>query len=560
MKNLITLMTLLWLGSALYAQKVDLDGEPVPVHYLRLPDRPFPVSYQSYSVIISTRPGDLAAFGMSENSLLRYTNVPGYKKVPQGGNFNLEVSLADFKYDGSAEVKSETSTSKDKSGKEVKTTTYFSTVRYSQPLTLRVRNEDNKTLLDRSWLETPREYKSSQYATYKEAQTFQNDQLRQAVAKKNQAEILAAMGQIQSLLSEQYGYPAIKGQIKLEILDSDKHPDYAGFQEAYQTAKKAFEAMRPDEPLDAVKKGVQPAIAYFDQQKDKYDVSEKSGKKLKYACLYDLALMHFWLEDFDKATQYANAVVENDYEPKSGKRLLEDITDLKTSMEKCGHNTRHFKVELDTVAMTAATETVVYDSDKTLREEAYKDEKKSIGANTVEMPGVIYYTDGTESSGTFVMDGPQRAFADKSNTRFSVETAQNAYVSVPDFRKISRFTIGDRLFRMVPFKSANTANLGGKASPQIMEVLYESPKIAAYLAYTGDNRGLNNPAEYVIHNIGDNTLTSLNSLKFAINLNKGIRKEYGDCKAVEEVLDKDGFKRNPEGIVQLAKLLEGCMK
>lgn len=559
MKNFYTLLLALLFVSSLTAQKVDLDGEPVPVHYLRLPDQPLPAAYQFFSVIISSKPGDLAALGLSEASLLKYTTVPGYKKIEKGGNFNLEITLDDFKYIGGPEIKTESSTTKDKSGKETTTYSYHVISKYAQPLTLKVRNEEDKKLLERIWMEREREYRSENYGNRKELEQFVKNNLRGAVAKKVQGEILSAMREIQSLVSERYGYPDVKNQVKLEILDSDKHPDYTGFQNAYTVAKSAFGVMHPTAPLDSVKMLVKPAIAYFDQQKDKYDASEKSGKKLKYACLYDLALLYFWLEDFDQASTYANAVITNDYEPKSGKRLLEDIEELKASMQKCGHTTRHFPMEItavDSVVLEAVTETV-YDSDKSLRVEAYKDEKKDIGASTVELPGMIYYTNGQESRGTFLLDGPQRSFEDKSNTRFSVESAENAYVSVPNFGKVSRFTMGDRQYRMMSFKSAN-AGIGGKAEMHIMEVLYESQKIAAYLAYTGERRSLINPAEYVLHNIADNEMTSLNSIKFALNLNKGIGKVYGDCKAVKDVLDKDGFKRTPASIAELAKLIESC--
>lgn len=561
MKNVCTFLFLLLFASTVPAQKVDLDGEPIPVHYLRLPDQPLPASYQFYSVIVSSRPGDLAAFGLTEATLLKYAKVPGYKRIEKGGNFNIEISLADFQYVGSPELKTESSTTKDKSGKETTTYTFYVTSKYKQMLTLRVRNEDDKKLQDRTWLEFDREYKSEKYGNRKEAEAFLKDGLRVAVAKKVQGEILAAMSEIQALLAEKYGYPEVKQQVKLEILDSEKHPDYANFQNAYTVAKSAFGAMTAATPLDSIKIMATPAINFFDRQKDQYDAGEKSGKKLKYACLYDLALMHFWLENFDQATTYANAVIANDYEPKSGKRLLEDIEELKASMQKCGHPSRHFptQMEVDSAKLESVAGTS-YDSDKSLRVEAYKDQKKNVSSSTVEVPGVIYYKDGQESHGTFLLDGPQRVFEDKANTRFSVETAENAYVSVPRYDKVSRFTMGDRQFRMVAFKSANTASLGGKADMQIMEVLYESPKIVAYLAYTGDARGLNNPAEYVILNVAENDMTSLNSMKFALNLNKGIGKVYGDCPAVREVLDKDGFKRAPESIANLAKLIETCLK
>ena len=88
----------------------------------------------------------------------------------------------------------------------------------------------------------------------------------------------------------------------------------------------------------------------------------------------------------------------------------------------------------------------------------------------------------------------------------------------------------------------------------------DSPKVAAYLAFAGDNDGVTNPPEFVIQKIAEQQFISLNGLKFALDLNKGIRKNFDDCPAAVEAATKDEFKRKSEDIVRLAKMLEECTK
>jgi hypothetical protein len=377
------------------------------------------------------------------------------------------------------------------------------------------------------------------------------------ISKKRQEDLLRLMADIQRQVAQKYGYTPLKDKTELWILDSEKHPDYAGFQQAYKTAQTAFGTMRSEAPVDSVVLLAKPAFDYFSAQISTYNPEEKGQKKLKYACLFNLAQMHFWTENYKAATDYANQVIANDYDPKDGKRLLEDIADVQASLEKCKKTTRHFAVVVDTVAEEKAKETV-YDSDKSLRVEAYKDEQKGVSATTVEKVGKIVYTNGKEINGSFLMDGPTRFFADKANTRFSTESENSAVAYVPDFSKLSSFSIGEDLYRCIPFKSALSAQIGGKPSVEIMQVVYESPKVVIYLAYTGDRRSVAFPAEYAILKVKDNEMISLSGLKFALNLEKGLQKEFSDCKPVIEQIEKGGFKRNNTSMAELGKLLDSC--
>ncbi len=541
------------------AQKIDLDGQKLPIQYLRMPKKPFPAEYKYYSATLSAKPNDLPRIGMSEKSVLKYAVVPGFKKIDKGGDFNIEVSISDFHYEGNAEIKSSTTTTKDKAGKEVKTTTYWVETRFLHSLSAKVQDKTEKALYQKTWNDLVQTCNSRQFNTHKEAGDYIKNGASSDVGKQDQDAMYRALGTMQQELAKIFGFTTMNETFKIQVLDSKKHADYEGFQRAYQDAKAAFATMRADRPLDSVRILAQPAFDFFDKQKDTYDAADKAGKKLKYACLYNLALMHFWLENFDQAETLANAVVANDYDPKDGKRLLEDIQEQRADLERCKRSSSHFVLEFSEEEVAGAAE-VEFRTDAGLRVEAFKDDKKALRAGGQEHEGTMLVK-GQEMKGVFLLDDPNFIGFDK-NVRFAVESDKNVYFPRMDWKNTTEFTFNNRRFKCLPFKSANQLSIGSKASTEIMEVLYESPTVMAFLAYTGEQRTLNNPPEFVIYKVSDMEMISLNGMKFAMNLNNGIKKAFGDeCPNVAAETEKDGgFKRNKEGIARLAEMLDACWK
>ncbi|MBC7775991.1 MAG: hypothetical protein H7246_11200 [Phycisphaerae bacterium] len=557
-KHFQILLAALFFTLPVQAQKVDLDGEKVPVQYLRMPKKPFPADYKYYSAIVSAKPNDLPRIGMSEKSVLQYAVVPGYKKVEKGGDFNIEVSLGDFRYEGNAEIKTNTTTTKDKSGKEIKTTTYNVETKFVHTLSAKLQDKTDKVLYQKSWNEYPQVCKSANFNSSTEAAKYIKDGAGRDVGKQDQDAIYAALANMKEDLARTFGYTPITENFKLQILDTEKHPDYAGFQQALKDANAAFATMRADKPLDSVRILSQSAIAFFEKQKDKYDAADKAGKKLKYACLYDLGLLHYWLENFDQAETFAQAVVANDFDPKDGKRLSEDIAEQRANQTRCSRSSSHFAMEFkeEEVAVVAEKE---FKTDAGLRVEAFKEDKKALSENGKEFPGSLY-SNGEEGKGSFLLDDPNFIAFDK-NVRFAKDMEKNVYVFRPDWKKITEFSFDGRRFKCLPFQSASEMSFGSKTTTQVMEVLYESPTVMAFLAYTGEQRGLNNPPEYVIYKVSEMDMISLSGMKFALNLNKGIRKAFDACPDVVAASEKDGgFERNKAGITRLAEMLDSCWK
>ena len=177
----------------------------------------------------------------------------------------------------------------------------------------------------------------------------------------------------------------------------------------------------------------------------------------------------------------------------------------------------------------------------------------------MEEPGMVYLSDGRQLKGAMVLDGPVRYFGDQSNTQFFLENDDKTFVSLIDFNQVSKFSIGSRMFLCIPYKSAVRAYPDGvKAKVEILEVIYQSAKIVLYLAYTADRRSLDSPPEYAVLKVADNETTSLNGYSFSRDLKKGLKKAFGDCKPLLEVLDKEELKRNNTDMIRLAKILEAC--
>jgi hypothetical protein len=581
--RIILLFLVVFAAQPAVCQKADLDGKRVPVYFVRLPKKPFPTTYETYSASFSADPANLRAVGLREQYFLEQIVVPGFRKIAEGGHFNVLVTLTDYKQDPTERVTG-TTKGKDSAGKEIDVTTYHAQSRYTHNVQLLVRSQDNPKI-EETWItEGQRTYKSSGFKTAKELSDYiSSGKFGKDVAQHNQEALMAAMTRVRAHLAETYGFTPQGAWAPVQYLDSEKHPDFAGFQTAFNAAKAALEAVQAEQPLDKARALAEPALAYYDQQKDKYDAADKTGRKLKYACLNNLMLLHFWLENLDQATTYANALVANDYDEKDGKRLLEDIDELKAQFRVSGRTTRHFVVDRGEPTATAATgaaaavatavggegtptaaavpaSNVEYSDDSAERKQARKEKALGLTPNTERYAGTITGTDGKETEVQFLVENPRaigNLFGATGNVRYAIDLGAAYRVQRIDKSKVVRFSFDGRSFVITQFKSANSVNIG--ASKAILEIIYESEKIAAYVAFTDTNDGLGNPAEYVIENRKDQTMTSLNGLKFAMNLNKGIKKVYDFCPAAIEQADKDGFKRNVEDVTRLAKLLEGCL-
>ena len=66
---------------------------------------------------------------------------------------------------------------------------------------------------------------------------------------------------------------------------------------------------------------------------------------MRYASYYNSANLYYQFGMLDKATEYANKVIDNDYDKKDGKSIIKKSIKLKKLFDKNKTTTRNFKIE-----------------------------------------------------------------------------------------------------------------------------------------------------------------------------------------------------------------------
>ena len=327
----------------LHAQTVTIGHESAPVSYYRIPDRPLDASYKTYSAEISTRGGELFRTGLSEGSLEDEYLIPsGYKKVYPPGDVHIEATIGEFRA-YSERTNTHQTKSKDKDGKEVVRVHYYLELRYSQPIYFEVTDKKGRTLEDEYVFHTTDDqtWRSSNYNSLSDLDRYWRSNRTYKLAELQKDRIREGLKIVYDRINDLYGYRLINESDRFEKIGKKKHPLYAGYDNAVETIKKAFKLMSADKGLSEVKKAVQPAIDFYTKSDATCKAGTKDEVKLKHIGLYNLALIHFYLEDFEKARMYSNAILDFDAKDRDAKNLIDQIDYVEASLQRANRKSRH---------------------------------------------------------------------------------------------------------------------------------------------------------------------------------------------------------------------------
>ena len=347
MKRFLFIVTLLIYGLTAVAQRVDLDRFSFSANYRNLPREPLDTSYKTYTVFLETGP-----MMRSLNQEDEYSNrvyISGWRLIPYDAHLRISLNLEDVLIENS-EVKTNVQILKDKTGKEIgKKTTYQSQVTYT--FAAKIRISDYKGNLIKQEVIASRQNKkthlSPEYQSEVEANSYTRFGFLTVLNQLNQQTFAQTVANLSENLTYRYGYPERTVTDFMWVLNSRKHPEYDGFQRAWMNVRQSMTEMSANEPLDNVREKLKPAIAYLNQLKKRYASDDKSDKKIRYACYFNLSKIYFYLDEPDLAMKEAGELVINGYDTKDGKLLEAQSLDLKAIMKQSKMKTRHFPVDIE---------------------------------------------------------------------------------------------------------------------------------------------------------------------------------------------------------------------
>jgi hypothetical protein len=336
-------IVVLFATQVINSQPVTIGHESAPVEYYRMPDEPLDPSYKTYSAEISMRSNEWLRTGMTISSLANeYIVLEGYDKVFTNGDVHIEAVIGEFNVYGERRGTQQTK-SKDKDGKEITRTTYYLELRYSLPMAFEVHDKKGRVIHDEYiyHITDDQTWRSTNYSSMSELDRYWRSGRNMKLSELQKNRIRQGMSLIRDKINNLFGYQLINETERFEKIGRKKHPLYTGYHTAVETVKKAFKLMDANRDLSEVKKVVQPAIDFYKAQDATCKAIDKETIKLKHIGLYNLALIHFWLEDFDNARNYAEAIYLFDPKDKDAKRLLEEIDYVTHSLHKAKKTSRH---------------------------------------------------------------------------------------------------------------------------------------------------------------------------------------------------------------------------
>ncbi|MDP4292520.1 MAG: hypothetical protein Q8908_15685 [Bacteroidota bacterium] len=350
MKKLFALSGFMLFISAVYAQRVDLDRFNFSVSYRDFPENPLPQAYKTYNVRLEASPS--LGLGYSVLNLENNILVEGLRKVEGTGHVTFLLMMDDLVFDRPETIE-RINTSRDKQGREIRTSFFATQLTYSFAARMSVYDYkgntivSNKILFDRGNKMT---FKTPESNSPQEASTYYNNKfndVRSSIAGQLTATVVTQANQ---WLNNEYGFPARRVNDILWILNNKRHKAYGDQQKAWNDFKNVVVLMNENEPLDKVKLKMQPVIDYFEKVKSQYISTDKEDRKMRYASYYNLAKIYLYLDEPEKAMVEADALAMNDFDERDGKMLHEAAVLLENKLRKNNADSRHFAVNVSDYA------------------------------------------------------------------------------------------------------------------------------------------------------------------------------------------------------------------
>ena len=505
------------------AQSADLDKEYFKTSKVNLPSKPIlDDNKRTYSINV--------------NSI----NIPGFSKVKNSGTLDLKFTFHGIKT-GEVSINKEKHEKKDDDGNVISTSyTYTANTSYSSSATLSVNNAEHGESYDKSYSESVN-YSSKSFNSYSKAQDhFNNNRytIRNEYKSNHRNQFI---NNVKSYLLEKYGYEIESHNREFFwILGSKKHPEYAKHHEAYETLKTAFDKMKYNESVESLKTEVQPVIDYFNSVIPNYEGTKRKIRKVRYASYYNIAKIYYYLDEPEKVKEYADKIIENDFDKGDGKyfnkigdKLIKDFDANKTK-------TRHFEVLTEDLSNEVEAENVAVKTNDIEINQAYLITKENdttlVDIKTSDMGTIAYNLKTVE------YDNNGTPFGTK--VRKAKSCKELVFIDGDHYRNIK--------FKESSIKSGELnvgqAVLGG-ASEKLCKVLFESEKINLYLF---------NQKELVIFPAGKEKGKSTLSSGYVFGFKKNLSKLAEGCPEIQEKVANKEYKNNAEDLTLFCKELSSC--
>lgn len=528
MKNAyLSLLVLVFSSVTVFSQRANLDRAYFDVSYVKLPTKPIEDSAKR-------------TFSANRNAIL----ISGFTRVRTNGHLQVN-HVFNGTTNGELDIKRTKKEKKDKNGNVTSVTysyrihvEYVSTGGFSVVNTVNPQDNYQTNYRERS------NYVSQVFNSYNKASLYYRNN-RYTIKRRYRNEHRSAMeAAINRYLNDTYGYEIKNHNDQFWILGSTKHPEFDNHKDLFSRAKSVFDKMNHAQPVDALRAEFEPIIQDFESIIPKYPGTKKREKKMRYASYYNIAQIYYYMDQPEKAKEYAQKLIDNDYDKSDGKRMIRSANSMIDKLKLNGMSSRHMEVitknianlprekdddpVVETKPVTKKTVSEAYLISKSNDTLLVNIRNKSIASIGYDIKVAVY-----DESGNIM--GTKSIKADKSKELLFVDGTHYKNIN---FKEAS----GKKV-------ESDATSIFSGASEKLCKVLYESDKIGLYIF---------NNKEIVFLQPGSEKGKSTMSPGFVFGFKKNLKKMAKGCPDLLEKVNDKQFKNNEQSLIQFCKELTSC--
>lgn len=524
------------------AQSTDIDKEPIEINYVRLPEKPVLNDANRTFSVLSLN-SEVLTQSLPELYFESEIKLSGFTKLNNDAFIAIQSKLIDVTLI-SNDIDSTPKSRTDKDGKVTRWTEYKTIIKYRTEGSVTVTSADQS--INEVFTFNGNKTKSSKvFDNYESARAFRNSN---AIKTLRINFIKNVISTVNSRISSLFGYKEIKSKKNLWVLDSKKHPEYENHKTNFKIVEEAFSKMKSYESLDNLKLEVKPALDYYKSILSKYEGKDRKSKKLRYASLYNIGWINYYLDNPDETATYGAKIIENDYDKADGKSLDKKAIELRDVFAINKTNTRHLKIltedKTDYYGASSNQFIDANDPDKSFDPKTDPDYSLSfvITNSGDTIPGYINMKKIDKLAGilkTYVKDLEGKPVL----RNFGAHEVNTLVLGNGE----KRYTL--------PFKEADdavTMSSFDRASYKYVKRIYASKKINLYEYQS---------RELIIKKNTDKKGYSTSSSGWLMAFRKKLGNLLGeDCPELKERVKEKEFENNANSIVEFIKAYENCEK
>ncbi len=514
-----------------------LRDQSLYIKYVQLPQVKLPDSYMTFSV---------ESFGQS---LMKARTNPdqfssrfvmdGFKKLSGIGDNagHLRVAInSGFIENNQPEFKSITRKSKDKQGVETSTTYYYFEFLFSNYSSFKIFNPEGEVLFSGN-VPNQQTYKSTEITSSSVVKKERNSYFNEFETKFAESVASNLYNSVNTALKINFDF--VNERDRQELFVIKKHSSEDQFYKHYNLVKSIFDAADYTTPSSELLRSLENSIAFYESYANKDPRGDKKKKRLYQAGNYNLALIYYYTDQFDKSREYCNRVLASEGKDGKSKRLLFSIEKQAELMDINGIHTMHYFRDLEKAIAPS----------QLAKLEAQKDEISDETRTTV---GTVY-KGNVPIVGTLSLDkdADDMVFCSGGNVKFFVE--ENSVLKEIDLcsPEVTEFVIADRKFKKRRFSPS--AKGKQEASLQILEEVYSSERIKLYKYYSSAGALSDEKPEFAFQKNAEEYPISLESTQYLI-WNKGIAKYFEDCADLKLMCENGEIGKNKEDLIKAARI------